>query len=146
MYTCTCTCVCFILNLASVFFHCWSTIYGVLALFFLSLTFSFPFLLSLSLSPSPLHLSPPPPSLRSAQENSTLAAQLTSQSNTLQESQEQCSRFKLELRRAKEAAKSPGGEGRGHAERASELEARLRQAEDENVSLQVCMYISPVDI
>ena len=73
----------------------------------------------------------------SVQENSSQTSQLASQTKALQESQEQANKHKMELRRAREAAKSPSGEGRGLADRVSELEGHLRQAEDDKLSLQV---------
>ena len=94
--------------------------------------------LSLSL---PLPLLPHPPSV---QENASLTTELASRSKTLQEAQDHSTRLLSDLHRAKNAAKGSGGEGRGHAEKVTELEERLRQAEDDNLSLQVwvcvCMY------
>lgn len=69
----------------------------------------------------------------SSQENSSLTTQVTSLNKSLLESQEQVSRLKSELHKTKSAAKSPVGDAR-----ASDLEERLRMAEEENMSLQVC--------
>lgn len=76
------------------------------------------------------------PTLCSAQENSSLATQVASLKQSLQESQEQSSRMRSELHKVKGAAKSPVGDGR-----VSELEGRLRMAEEESVSLQVHVHV-----
>lgn len=93
---------------------------------------SFPIFYLLFLSPSFL------PHYSSAQENSSLATQVSSLKQSLQESQEQSSRIRSELHKVKGAAKSPVGDGR-----VSELEGRLRIAEEESMSLQVhtCIYM-----
>ena len=103
-----------------------------------------PFFPLLSLPPS---LPPfPPPSLlppshhpHSAQENASLKTELASRSKALQEAQEHSTRLLSDLHRAKNAAKGAGGEG--HAEKVTELEERLRQVEDDNLSLQVWVCV-----
>ena len=90
----------------------------------------------LSFSTSP---SLPLPRPHSVQEHASLKTDLTSRSKALQEAQENSARLLSDLHRAKNAAKGSGGEGRGHTEKVTELEERLRQVEDDNLSLQVCV-------